>query len=576
LSRQKASNMISSLMPAARTALTAENGMVTGGHAQEAEAGVRMLQAGGNAVDAVVAAAFTGYVVEPASCGLGGYGRLALFLDERQEFITVDHRIRAPGRSRPDMFEIEPSGPSLYFGHPQTVGRKAEWGHLAAAVPGAVSGLCAAHEMFGRLPLARVMEPAIEAAEAGLPVTWDLVLYINNRLEQIRALPHTAAWLLRAGDPPRYGGTGMPADRLDQSELAGTLKRIAQHGPAGFYAGPVAAAIEREFAQHGGLLTAADLAAYRPRILREKPAAYRGYTYITADDPVSYEALSILSHFDLRRFGPDSTAYRHLVAEAFGHAFADNMAYYGDPEFTRSPVHGLASPAFAAARAAGIRLDRAAPRPIAAADPWPFEPAGAESEGTPPPTTAARQGTTQMLAADREGNLAVLITTLESGFGSLVLVPGTGILMNNSMSNYDPRPGHPNCIQPGKMPIFGVPTLAVAKDGRAVFGAGGSGGYRILTGVLHAMLHTLDFGMDVRAAVDAPRVHCQGGDTYVDARIPAQVQAELAALGHMVVPQLDSPGSVFFGRVNALSIEPETRLIHAGTGPAWVTAAAGH
>jgi gamma-glutamyltranspeptidase / glutathione hydrolase len=569
--------MIRSQLIASRTEVIAERGVATGGHPLEAEAGVRMLQQGGNAVDAVVAAAFTGFVVEPASCGLGGYGRMAVFVAERGEFVTIDHYVRAPLAARPDMFELDTSTPPRYYGHPRTVGRRAEWGHQAVAVPGAVAGLCAAHEMLGKLPLAQVLEPAIEAAEAGLTVTWDLALVILEHAAEISHLPHTAAMLMPGGQPPRAMSAWHPGAKLDCTALARTLRRIAQHGAAGFYSGPVAEAIQRELTSHGGILTAADLAAYRPKILRESPATYRGRPYVTAYDQVSYQALNILDHFELAEHGPDSPVFRHLAAEAIGHAFADNMTHYGDPDHTLSPVNGLASRAFAAARARGIQPDRAAARPITAADPWPYESQSEAPQVLPQAASlAGLAGTGQMAAADRAGNLATLITSLTGGFGSLVLEPETGVFLNNAMQNFDPRPGFANDIRPGKMPIFAAPALAMAEAGRALFGACGSGGYRILTGVLHSLVNALDFGMSLQAAVDAPRVHCQGQETYVDSRIPAAVQERLREMGHTVVAQAEELGMTTFARVNAVRIDPRTGLLHAATGPAWSTAAAGY
>jgi gamma-glutamyltranspeptidase/glutathione hydrolase len=338
----------------------------------------------------------------------------------------------------------------------------------------------------------------------------------------------------------------------------------------------VADAIAREVAAGGGILTAGDLARYQPKLLREQPATYRGRPYITANDPVGYEALNLLDHFDLAALGPDSAEFRHLAAEAFGHAFIDNLTHYGDPDHTRSPAHGLASRAFAAQRAAHLRLDRAAPRPITAGDPWPFEHLAPRPEViSDRASLAGLAGTSQMAAADRAGNLVTLITSLTGSFGSLVVVPETGILLNNAMQNFDPRPEQPNCLQPGKMPIFAVPTLAMAENGQALFGACGSGGYRILSGVLHALMHTLDFGMSVQAAVDAPRVHCQGAETYVDARLPAAVQARLRELGHTVVAQSEAPNVTNFGRVNAIRRDPATGRLHAAAYPAWSTGAAG-
>ena len=184
-------------------------------------------------MDAVVAAAFVGFVVEPASCGPGGYGHLAAYLPRSGGFVTVDHGPRVPAAARPDMFEIADDDKPLYYGWPATAGRRNEWGPSAVAVPGAVAGLCAAHARFGRLPLAQVLEPAIEAAERGLDVSWSLVLFVNERLAEIRRFPHTAALLLRDGDPPRPPGWGGVRDRIDLSELAGTLRLIAAEGRRG-------------------------------------------------------------------------------------------------------------------------------------------------------------------------------------------------------------------------------------------------------------------------------------------------------------------------------------------------------
>ena len=560
---------------ATRTPIIAENAAVAGGHPLEVEAGLRVLQQGGNAIDAVVAAAFTGFVVEPASCGVGGYGRLAVWLADRGEFVTIDHYVRAPAAARPDLFKLDTAAPPRYYGHPRTEGRRNEWGHLAVAVPGAVSGLCTAHEQFGRLPLAQVLEPAIEAAQAGLLVTWDLTMAIVEHFAEISQLPHAAALLLKDGRPPRAVSTWTEGDWLDCTALAGTLKRIARQGAAGFYAGPVAEAIEREMRAGGGILTADDLAAYRPKVLREKPAIYRGRPYITANDQVGYEALNILDQFDLSALGHDSAGFRHLMAEALGAAFTDNMVHYGDPDHCLSPVNGLANRACAKARAAELRTVQALPRPMTAADPWPFDDSGVPGSVSNRPSLAGVEGTSQMAAVDRDGNMATLCTSLTGGFGSLVAVPETGILLNNGMQNFDPRPGQPNAIAPGKMPIFAVPVLAMAEQGRALLGVCGSGGYRITAGVLHTLVHSLDFGLDLQAAVDAPRVHCQGDATYVDSRISEAVQAALLALGHNVVVQEETVGVTNFGRIAAVRIDPATGLRHAATGPAWATAAGG-
>jgi gamma-glutamyltranspeptidase / glutathione hydrolase len=571
--------MILSQTATSRTELVSDRGVVSCGHSQEAKDGARILEDGGNAVDAVVAAAFTGHVVEPVNCGLGGYGHMALFLANTRQLVSVDHNVRAPGAATPDMFEIDRGQPTTYYGWPRTVDRQNEWGAIAVAVPGAVSGLCAAHERWGRLPLAQVIEPAIEAAEAGVRVTWDLILAIAGRLREITALPNAAALLLRDGQPPKLADDGGhpngPDERIDTSRLAKTLHEIAHHGAAGFYRGWVAEAIEREIAAGGGSLTADDLASYRPKITVEPGAWYRGIRYSTASDPVAYEALNILGCFDLVACGPESSEYRHLMAEAMGHAFADNMHYYADLDFGPSPVNGLASPEFAAARAASIRLDRAAPRPIAPRDPWPYEQELPVAEViSTRPSASGLSGTSQMVAADAEGNVVALITSLTSGFGSLVLVPDGGFFLNNSMRNFDPRPDRANCIAPRKMPIFAVPAIAAEQDGVGVFGACGSGGYRVTSGVLHALVNHVDFGMRIQQAVDGPRIHCQGEETFVDSRIPPPVQERLGELGHIVVQQDETPAPIAFSRISAVARDLATGELSAGSNPPWNTAAA--
>jgi gamma-glutamyltranspeptidase / glutathione hydrolase len=571
--------MILSQIATSRSELVSDRGVVSCGHRQEAEAGARILEEGGNAVDAVVAAAFTGHVVEPVSCGLGGYGHMALFLAETRQFVSVDHNVRAPAAATPDMFEIDLGRPTTYYGWPHAADRQNEWGAIAVAVPGAVSGLCAAHERWGRLPLAQVIEPAIEAAEAGVRVTWDLILAIVGRLKEIEALPNAAALLLRDGRPPNladdFGHPYGPDERIDTSQLAKTLREVASHGAPGFYSGWVAQAIEREISEGGGILTADDLVSYRPKITVEPGAWYRGIRYSTASDPVAYEALNILGCFNLAAYGPQSAEYRHLMAEAMGHAFADNMHHYADLDFGPSPVNGLASPKFAASRAAGIRLDRAAPRPIAPGDPWPYERDSPVAEAvTTRPSSSGLSGTSQMVAADADGNVLALITSLTSGFGSLVLVPDGGFFLNNSMRNFDPRPDRANCIAPGKMPIFAVPAIAAEQDGVGVFGACGSGGYRVTSGVLHALVNHVDFGMRTQQAVDSPRVHCQGEETFVDSRIPPAVQERLAELGHVVVQQDETPAPINFSRVSAVARDPTTGELSAGSNPPWNTAAA--
>jgi gamma-glutamyltranspeptidase/glutathione hydrolase len=542
-------------------------GVVSAGHAEAVRAGLRALEQGGNAIDAVIAGAFAAFVAEPNNAGIGGYGHLSAFVADGSGFLTVDHGPRAPAAARADMFEVI-DGPLDGHDWPAVVGDRNYVGPLAPAVPGAVAGLWAAHRHAGRLAWETLLAPAIELAQDGLEVTWVLQIEIANRLEEIQARPALAAIVLPEGRIPRSRNADGPGERLNQRQLAATLRRIAAEGPDAFYRGEVAAAIAGTLAPGGGIMTAEDLAAYTPRVLSEPPATYRGLEYITATDTVGFETLGILEHFDLAATPAAGAENLHMLAEAMGHAFADGATYSDDPDFTADPVTDLGGPAFAATRAAVIRPDRVAVRPIVPAAPWP-------APGEPPRPTSAGgvHGTTQVVAADRDGNLAALITTIGADFGSLVAAPGTGVILNNSMINYDPRPGRSNSIAPGKMPFFAVPALVAARDGRAAFAAAGSGGYPILAGVINTTIGVIDHGLGVQAAIDLPRVHSQGHRTFVDSRADPRAVQRLREMGHDVVVQDVTPGELAFSRVSAVTIEDG--IMTAGAGPAWNTAVGG-
>ena len=525
-------------------------------------AGLDALENGGNAIDATVAAAFVAFVAEPNNAGIGGYGHLSAFLAGENEFLTIDHSPRAPQAARPDMFELESPGSPDPSEWPSVAGARNHVGPLAVAVPGAVAGLWASHQRAGRLPWPRLLDPAIALARDGLEVTWGLILEIAGRYEEVRAHPALAAIVLPSGRLPRARTADSRGERLNQRDLATTLESIARRGPDAFYEGAIAERIAAAIAQGDGILTAEDLAAYEPKTLTERPAQYRDLEYVTACDTVGYETLGILDRFDLAACGDGSAEHYHLLAEALGHAFADGATYSGDPDFTKDPVEELGSPEFAATRAAAICLDRVAQRPIVPAAPWP---------GTPRPASAGGvSGTTQVVCGDAEGNLVSLITTIGADFGSLVAVPGTGVILNNSMINYDPRPNRGNSIAPGKMPFFAVPTLVATRDRMPALAAAGSGGYPILAGVINTIANHVDHGLSIQAAIDRPRVHSQGNETFIDARVPEPVRARLSEIGHELVVQATTPGELPFSRVSAVAVTEGTMTAgadRAGTPP---------
>ncbi len=568
--------MIETRWEAGRTEATGNNGVVSAGHPDAVAAGLGLLEAGGNAFDAIVGAAFASFVVEPAQCGLGGYARLSGFDAASRRLVAVDGYLRAPGAAREDMFEIDQTRGLKYYETPWTRGLKAEKGHLAAGVPGAVAAMWEAHRRWGRLGWADVIAPSVALARRGLTMTWNQLLHVCEVHHLVR---HRFAPLHRhlcpGGELPRIGGQFGGATVLDLSELAATLGLVAEEGPAGFYRGRVAELIEREVAAGGGILTAGDLAAYRPRVLEEPPLSFHGLDCITCFCPTSAEFLNLLARFDIARAGDGSTLACHVMAECMLAAFTDTIRWYGDPQFGNAQVAGLVSPGFARRRAAAIDPGRAMPRPP---EPAPAEDLGAVDDaalpGSLPPTPWEPKlaGTTQVAVADRDGNMAAVCISLSDAHGSLVYCPGTGVVLNNGMQNFDPRPGRPNSIEPGKMPIFAAPVLVAARNGNAVFAAAGSGGYRILTGVMHTFVNWAVHGMGLKEAIEAPRVHCQSRETFVDERLPETVAGELAAMGHDVRRQRDVPGLNAFARVSAVAARDD-RLAGAAW-PPWINDAA--
>ncbi len=546
--------------------------MCAAGHPLEADAARRALDEGGNAVDAVVAGAFMAAVVEQIDCGLGGFARVSVGMAGASPvFSTFDGYVRAPRRARPDMFTPRDGEAWTYYGHPPTVGDAAKHGARAVAVPGAVAGLLRAHAACGRLPRERVVLPAIEAAEAGVPFGWREKLVIADLQDEIRALPDAAAQLLPGGKLPAVSVQMPDADRLDTRPLARTLARIAEDGERAFYQGDIARALAAYVQDAGGILTEDDLAAYRLGEPRERPGTYRDLSYVTCQDEVAHLGLNILEGYDLASLGPDAALYRHVMAEALGVCFTDCLAHYGDPQFVQSPISGLVSKAYAAARRADIPLHTVLPRPIEPGDPWPHHDAPYVEDGIRREiSAAARKGTSQVVAADEDGNMAAVCTSTGWNYGSLVYVPELGFFLNNGMSYFDPRPGRPASIEGGKMPIFGAPVVVAARQGRPVFACAGSGGYRIETGVLHTLVNALDHGMPVDRAIDHPRVHCQGGATFVDARIPGDVQAALRERGHEVAALVEDASTLHFARIACVGLGPGNEPT-ASAAPAWLT-----
>jgi len=476
--------------------------------------GVETLRRGGNAVDAAVAVGFALAVVHPAAGNIGG-GGFMVFRFASGETAALDYRETAPGLATPDMY-LDSSG---------TITEASVTGHLAAGVPGSVAGLAEAHRRYGRLPFADVVAPAIRLAREGFTLDDDRAGGIRAAARRLARFPASAAQFLPGGKPPHVG------DVLVQADLARTLRAVADSGPRAFYGAAVADLIVAEMARGGGLISRADLAAYRPLWREPLSFGYRGYTIYSMPPSSSGGVtlaliLNMLERYDsLPAFG--TPEHVHLVSEVMRRAFADRNHYLGDPAFVTMPVETLVSQKYADHRGMDIVAGRATPSPDIG------------------PGVTDGEHTTHYSVVDAEGNAVSVTTTLNSGFGSGVTVAGAGFLLNNEMDDFAAAPGQPNqygliqgeanAIRPGKRMLSAMtPSVVVDSSGGLFMVVGTPGGPTIITTVAEVISNVIDHGMPLPLAVAAPRIHHQ--------HLPDVIRYERRGLARAVVHRLEAMG----------------------------------
>jgi len=469
----------------------ARNGMVASQSTIASAIGLDALGEGGTAVDAAVATAFALAVTHPVAGNIGGGGFL-LYRTAGGEVAAYDFRETGPTGSTPTMF--------LKDGKYDAV--RHHDSHLAVGVPGTVAGLHLAWKEQGKLPWKRLVFPAVALARDGFVVTDGLARSLKEFLPTMKKYPATIAQFTKGGVAYEMG------DVLKQPDLAHTLERIADEGPAGFYEGETARLLAQDMKANGGLVTEADLRAYAPKKRVALRGTYRGYDVI-AMPPISsggvalLQMLNVLEGYDLGARGFGSAAYVHAVAEAMRRAFADRARFLGDPEANPSmPVARLISKDYAAELRHTIRDDRASkssPSTFA----WPAE----------------STETTHLSVVDKDRNAVSMTYTLEDGYGSKIVVPGAGFLLNNEMGDFNAGPGltnaegligtEPNLAAPGKRMLSSMTPTILAKDGKVFLVVGSPGGRTIINTVLLCILNVVDFGMNVQEAIDAARFHHQ-------------------------------------------------------------------
>ncbi len=553
--------------------------MVVTIHHDATDAGVEILRAGGNAVDAAVAVGFALAVVLPQAGNLGGGGfmliRPAHPDPDHGEPTFLDYREKAPAAATADMYLDEERNvvPGL-----STVG------YLSAGVPGSVAGLSYAEAHFGKLGLARVMAPAIRLAREGyLPSDEELATFHDEHLTRF---PESRRIFQRDGDFYR------PGERLVQPELARCLESIAAD-PTGFYHGDMARQIATFVQKNGGLISADDLAAYECKERSPLIGHYHGYEILTAPPPSSggivlLETLNILSGYDLPKLGPDrSTAQVHVITEAFRRAYMDRGDYLGDPDFLTMPLAQMASASYAAAWRKTIDRTKSSPsatlvRPAGFMPPPP----------SAPPAAHESPQTTHFSVVDADGNAVASTYTLNFPFGSGVTVPGLGFLLNDEMDDFASKQGVPNgfgliqgpanAIAPRKRPLSSMTPTIVSESsppvrpgeaephvpGRLRLVLGSPGGSTIITTVVNDLISVLDNGLDIQTATDAPRFHHQflPDVLQVEKRFPAPTADALAAAGYVVqrAAAFDEKAEGVWGDSELIAVDPATNELLGG------------
>lgn len=528
--------------------------MVASASALASGIGADILKRGGNAADAAVATGLALAVSYPRAGNLGGGGFAVLRLADGR-VTSLDFRETAPSAATRDLY-LDARG--------DVVPGRSTVGHLASGVPGTVAGLALLHEKYGsgRLTWAQLVEPARRLAAQGFAVTPALARDLQAGAELLGQFPASKHTFLRDGNLYRAG------ELLRQPELAATLRRLQQHGAAGFYSGTTAQLIVREMRDHGGLITAADLAAYR--VIERAPlrGSYRGFGIVTMPPPSSggvalLQMLAMLEPHDVGSLGLNSAAKIHLFAEVMRRAFGDRARFLGDPDFVRVPVKQLLDRDYLTQRMSDFDARHATP-------------GDSKSAAILPPGESTE--TTHFSVVDSAGNAVSITCTLNGLWGSGVTVPGAGFLMNNEMDDFTSKigvqnaygltQGEANAIAPGKRPLSSMTPTIVLKDGKPFLVTGSPGGPTIINTVLLVITNIIDFNLNVTQAVDSPRFHHQWQPDVIDHEpflTSPDTIALLTAEGHALAsrklyPNAPEAEARTWGDAESILIDPRTNL----------------
>ncbi|WP_134668665.1 gamma-glutamyltransferase family protein [Halorussus marinus] len=573
------------------TATSAE-GMVSSVHPEATRVGTNVLEDGGNAVDAAVAVQFALNVVQPHGSGIGGGGFMLVYSADEDVTYAVDNRERAPVGADPEMFLGE-DGEPIPFDQRHMSGQ-------AVGVPGTLRAIDVALKRFGTRPLERLIQPAIDLASPGFrEATVDAYL-AEVIAEEVDNFNDAARSVFAPGGEPLEAG-----DSLLQPDLADTLELIRDEGVEAFYRGEIAEAIAETVQDTGGTMTTNDLAAYNVTMDHPEYVEYEDVVIRTMSLPSSGgltvgHVLKLVESFDLGEYGPRSTEKYHALAEAFHRAYADRGAYMGDKLFADAPWQGLLDEEYLAERRDEISLSTATEPPWEPGDPWAYQPgepyrtsplvadpaemarsldaesaetvlgmlaallavsrsdAGARAgaaAGRPGPDRATplaadRGQTTHFTTADSEGNMVSWTSTIEQFFGTKMMVPGYGFMLNNELTDFDATPGGPNEVRPNKRPLSSTSPTIVFRDGEPFMTVGSPGGTTIITTVAQIIQNVTTFGMGLAEAIAEPRIYADDDpELYWEDGVPEGVREELSGLGHAIQDE-----SVGLGNAQAILV----------------------
>jgi gamma-glutamyltranspeptidase/glutathione hydrolase len=506
----------------------AQHGMVVAQEPFAADVGLQILKNGGNAVDAAVAVGFALAVTHPKAGNIGGGGFMLIRMANGKTTF-FDFREAAPQKASRDMYLDDKGTPT----------KDSIFGWRSSGVPGAVAGFAAAHKKFGTQKWQQLVDPAVKLAEQGFVVSPQLEHSLANDNKALATDPESKRIFLRDGNPYKAGET------FKQPELAETLRRIAQYGAKGFYEGATAKELAAQMQAHGGLITEADLKAYKVMERVPLEGNYKDFHVITAPPPSAggvglLQMLGMLEGTGYDSEGPDSAKATHYEAEAMRRFYADRSEYLGDPAFYNVPVKALLDKAYVEWRRKTIDPDHATPSEMI-------------SPGLPKVQVARvsqfeSSETTHFNVVDEKGNAVAVTYTLNNLYGNAITVPKLGFLLNDEMDDFAAKPGVPNmfgvvggdanAIEPGKRPLSSMTPTIITKGGKLFMVTGAPGGSRITTGVMEVILDVLDFHMNPQDAVDLPRFHEQWKPDvlYLQNGFPPQAAESLRAMGYEIKP----------------------------------------